>query len=116
MGIAVSGMHYTGMAAMHVHRGAMVMSGGGRPRRFAFLLPLLIGISVLTLVVTLTISMSPNGGGDPRGQRHAGADGATLQQRADSGEDRPPQDRRHSLVAQCAKDSRFFCRSGGIWV
>jgi NO-binding membrane sensor protein with MHYT domain len=58
MGVAVSGMHYTGMAAMHVHQGAMAMSGGASAG--AFLLPLLIGISVLTLVVTLTISMSPS--------------------------------------------------------
>jgi NO-binding membrane sensor protein with MHYT domain len=59
MGVAVSGMHYTGMAAMDVHHGAMgTMSGGATP--VAFLFPLLLGISVLTLVLTLTISMSPD--------------------------------------------------------
>ena len=59
MGVAVSGMHYTGMAAMHVHQGTMpAMSGGASAQ--AFLLPLLIGISILTLVVTLTITMSPS--------------------------------------------------------
>jgi NO-binding membrane sensor protein with MHYT domain len=59
MGVAVSGMHYTGMAAMDVHRGAMAaMAGGASP--VAFLFPLLIGISVLTLVMTLTITMSPS--------------------------------------------------------
>ena len=48
MGVAVSGMHYTGMAAMRVHHGAMVMHGGGASP-VAFLFPLLLGISVLTL-------------------------------------------------------------------
>lgn len=60
MGVAVSGMHYTGMAAMHVHRGAMAAMPGGGASPAAFLFPLLIGISVLTLVMTLTITMSPS--------------------------------------------------------
>jgi NO-binding membrane sensor protein with MHYT domain len=61
MGVAVSGMHYTGMAAMHVFADAnasMPMPGGATP--VAFLFPLLLGISVLTLVLTLTITMSPS--------------------------------------------------------
>ena len=60
MGVAVSGMHYTGMAAMQVHRGAMAAMPGGGASPAAFLFPLLIGISVLTLVMTLTITMSPS--------------------------------------------------------
>ena len=60
MGVAVSGMHYTGMAAMHVHRGAMAAMSGGGASPLAFLFPMLIGISVLTLVTTLTITMSPS--------------------------------------------------------
>jgi NO-binding membrane sensor protein with MHYT domain len=59
MGVAVSGMHYTGMAAMQVHRGVMAAMPGGGASPVAFLFPLLIGISVLTLVMTLTITMSP---------------------------------------------------------
>ena len=58
MGVAVSGMHYTGMAAMDVHHGSMVMHSGASP--VAFLFPLLLGISVLTLILTLTITMSPS--------------------------------------------------------
>ena len=58
MGVAVSGMHYTGMAAMHVHPGAMASMPGGGATPAAFLFPLLLGISVLTLILTLTISMS----------------------------------------------------------
>jgi NO-binding membrane sensor protein with MHYT domain len=58
MGAAVSGMHYTGMAAMRVHPGAMPgmqgASGG------SFLLPLVLGISVITLVLAIIISLSPN--------------------------------------------------------
>ena len=62
MGAAVSGMHYTGMAAMHVQAGAMAnmpMPGGGASP-VTFLFPLLLGISVLTLILTLTITMSPS--------------------------------------------------------
>src|SRR5512146_2890048 len=43
MGVAVSGMHYTGMAAMHVHQGAMAARPGGGASPAAFLFPLLIG-------------------------------------------------------------------------
>ena len=58
MGAAVSGMHYTGMAAMRVHPGGMPsMSGAGSG---SFLLPLVLGISVITFVLTIVISLSPN--------------------------------------------------------
>jgi NO-binding membrane sensor protein with MHYT domain len=59
IGAAVSGMHYTGMAAMRVYPGPMpgMMPGasGG-----SFLLPLVLGISVITFVLTIIISLSPN--------------------------------------------------------
>jgi NO-binding membrane sensor protein with MHYT domain len=61
MGVAVSGMHYTGMAALHVHAaagGAMrVMRGGASAG--SFLAPLIFGISIMTMVVTAAISLSP---------------------------------------------------------
>jgi len=60
MGVAVSGMHYTGMAAMHVGQGTMANMPGGGATPAAFLFPLLLGISILTLILTLTISMSPS--------------------------------------------------------
>ncbi len=59
MGVAVSGMHYTGMAAMHVHvdnRGAALAGADA----FQFLLPLIIGISLITGALLGTIAMSPN--------------------------------------------------------
>jgi NO-binding membrane sensor protein with MHYT domain len=68
MGVAVSGMHYTGMAALHIDRGPMssmaaaassgmtIVSGNTAA---AFLIPLLLVISVATFAVTLTISMAP---------------------------------------------------------
>jgi NO-binding membrane sensor protein with MHYT domain len=60
MGVAVSGMHYTGMAAMHVYpaHGSNSMDMGGASAS-AFLLPLIIGVSVLTFVLTATIALSP---------------------------------------------------------
>jgi NO-binding membrane sensor protein with MHYT domain len=57
MGVAVSGMHYTGMAAMQVSRGTMSSMAGSTAA--SFLVPLLLGISLVTFVLTLTISLSP---------------------------------------------------------
>jgi NO-binding membrane sensor protein with MHYT domain len=57
MGVAVSGMHYTGMAAMHVSPGSMPGMSGSTAS--SFLVPLLLGVSLVTFVLTLTISLSP---------------------------------------------------------
>jgi NO-binding membrane sensor protein with MHYT domain len=59
MGVAVSGMHYTGMASMHVFpaNGASMSMGGASAS--SFLLPLIIGVSILTFVLTATIALSP---------------------------------------------------------
>jgi NO-binding membrane sensor protein with MHYT domain len=58
MGVAVSGMHYTGMAAMHVTADSSMASMSGSSAG-SFLMPLLIGVSLVTFVLTLTISLSP---------------------------------------------------------
>ncbi len=62
-GVAVSGMHYTGMAALHMWPagagGGMNMAGGGATA-VGFLLPLLIGISILAFIMTATIALSPS--------------------------------------------------------
>jgi NO-binding membrane sensor protein with MHYT domain len=62
MGVAVSGMHYTGMAALHIYppvaaHGMAGMQGGASAG--AFLVPLIFGITILTMVVTAAISLSP---------------------------------------------------------
>jgi NO-binding membrane sensor protein with MHYT domain len=59
MGIAVTGMHYTGMAAMHVYAGGsrMTMSGDSAD---SFLFRPLICAGVLTFLLSLIISVSPN--------------------------------------------------------
>ena len=69
MGVAVSGMHYTGMAALQIHRGAlspmaaMASSDGiasvSGATAAVFLIPLLLVISIATFAVTLTITMAP---------------------------------------------------------
>lgn len=60
MGVAVSGMHYTGMAAMRVLADPKVgMAGMSGASAVSFIVPLLIGISLLTFALTLTISLSP---------------------------------------------------------
>ena len=61
MGVAVSGMHYTGIAALHVYAtstGLMAGMQGGVGAQ-TFLLPLIIGISVLAFILTVVISLSP---------------------------------------------------------
>jgi len=61
MGVAVSGMHYTGMAAMHVQSapgGGMATMGVGASGS-AFLLPLILGITILTFLVTAIVTLAP---------------------------------------------------------
>jgi NO-binding membrane sensor protein with MHYT domain len=62
MGLAVSGMHYVGMAAMHVFRSAvpsgMIMGGAGGATAESFLLPLVIGITVISFGLTAAMSLS----------------------------------------------------------
>ena len=64
MGIAVSGMHYTGMAAMRMYAAGgpagRVMGGAGGATAESFLLPLIIGITVITFVLIATIALSPS--------------------------------------------------------
>jgi NO-binding membrane sensor protein with MHYT domain len=63
MGVAVSGMHYTGMAAMRMfpaHGPAgMVMGTSGGATAASFLLPLVLGISVVSFLLTASIVLSP---------------------------------------------------------
>ncbi|MGI8448275.1 MAG: MHYT domain-containing protein [Streptosporangiaceae bacterium] len=62
MGVAVSGMHYTGIAAMHVYgtqNPGMLAGMSGGVSAQAFLLPLIIGISLLAFILTVIISLSP---------------------------------------------------------
>jgi NO-binding membrane sensor protein with MHYT domain len=63
MGVAVSGMHYTGIAAMRVAvappGGGMAAMGGGGASATAFLLPLILGISTLAFLVTAVITLAP---------------------------------------------------------
>jgi NO-binding membrane sensor protein with MHYT domain len=59
MGVAVSGMHYTGMAALHLSAGSMPGMGSGASG-MSFLVPLLVGITIVTFAVTLVISLSPS--------------------------------------------------------
>jgi NO-binding membrane sensor protein with MHYT domain len=58
MGVAVSGMHYTGMAAMRVYPGStMVMSGS---TALSFVVPMVLGLSLITFVLSLLIALSPS--------------------------------------------------------
>jgi NO-binding membrane sensor protein with MHYT domain len=68
MGVAVTGMHYTGMAALRVTGGLMpstgiagvsAASGVSGATAVTFLIPLLLVISLATFLLTLSISMTP---------------------------------------------------------
>ena len=60
MGVAVSGMHYTGMAALRVYPGpgqaGDVQGGVGA---VSFLMPLIVGISSVAFILTIVISLAP---------------------------------------------------------
>ena len=60
MGVAVSGMHYTGMAALRVHAtvGAVVAAPASASAA-AFLLPLIVGISCIGFIFSAVIALSP---------------------------------------------------------
>jgi NO-binding membrane sensor protein with MHYT domain len=70
VGVAVTGMHYTGMAALQIHRlpippAAAVAGSDGvasvsGTTAAVFLIPLLLVISIATFAVTLTITMAPD--------------------------------------------------------
>jgi len=64
MGVAVSGMHYMGMAAMRMYPASgpsgMVMGGSGGATAESFLLPLILGITVVSFILTATIALSPS--------------------------------------------------------
>jgi NO-binding membrane sensor protein with MHYT domain len=81
MGVAVTGMHYTGMAAMEVTPGSMPTMSGSTG--VSFLFPLVLGISLFTFILTLTIGLSPT-----EDEIHAAA---ALQQRIETQFARQPQ-------------------------
>src|SRR5258707_90461 len=60
MGVAVSGMHYTGMAAMRVTKGTGGIPGiqVGGSSASSFVVPLVFGISLVALVLTLIVSLA----------------------------------------------------------
>jgi NO-binding membrane sensor protein with MHYT domain len=62
MGVAVSGMHYTGMAALHIFPaidGGMESMGSGVSGT-TLLVPLILGISILAFLVTIIVSLAPS--------------------------------------------------------
>ncbi|MFD1535937.1 MHYT domain-containing protein [Nonomuraea guangzhouensis] len=59
MGVAVAGMHYTGMYAMSVRAHSPSVPVAGAPA-IDFLLPLIVGISVITMGLLLAVMLSPS--------------------------------------------------------
>ena len=60
MGVAVSGMHYTGMAALQVHAApGLAVSTSATASAAAFLLPLILGLSSIGFIFSAVIALSP---------------------------------------------------------
>jgi NO-binding membrane sensor protein with MHYT domain len=60
MGVAVSGMHYTAMAALRVRSAPdLYVNSSQTASAVAFLLPLIIGISAVGFILSAVISLSP---------------------------------------------------------
>jgi NO-binding membrane sensor protein with MHYT domain len=60
MGAAVSGMHYTGMAALRVYPApGMTVSTSATASALAFLLPLILGLSTIGFIFSTVIALSP---------------------------------------------------------
>jgi NO-binding membrane sensor protein with MHYT domain len=60
MGVAVSGMHYTGMAALRVYPApGVAVSTSATASALAFLLPLILGLSMIGFIFSTVIALSP---------------------------------------------------------
>jgi hypothetical protein len=59
--VAVNGMHYTGMAAVHARAAApgLVVSTADTASASGFLLPLILGLSSLGFIFSAVIALSP---------------------------------------------------------
>jgi NO-binding membrane sensor protein with MHYT domain len=69
MGVAVAGMHYTGMFAMHVgEHHQMTPSGAGAAQ---LLTPLIVGVSLVTVGMLFHLGLTEVDGGAPLSRRHA---------------------------------------------
>jgi NO-binding membrane sensor protein with MHYT domain len=60
MGVAVNGMHYTGMAALRVYPApGLTVNTSATASALAFLLPLIIGLSMVGFIFSTVIALSP---------------------------------------------------------
>jgi NO-binding membrane sensor protein with MHYT domain len=60
MGVAVSGMHYTGMAALRVYPApGLTVNTSATASALAFLLPLVLGLSMVGFIFATVIALSP---------------------------------------------------------
>ena len=55
-GVAVTGMHYTGMAAMRVYPGPMMAMSGSTA--FSFVVPVVIALTVVTFGIAMAVSVA----------------------------------------------------------
>ena len=61
MGVAVSGMHYTGMVALQIRPSpGTSVSGWATASAMGFLLPLIVGLSTIGFIFSAVIALSPS--------------------------------------------------------
>ena len=99
MGVAVSGMHYTGMIALQVHAApGLAVSTSATASAAAFLLPLILGLSSIGFIFSALIALSPTAA-------EIFEEDAVMKRIAQSQAGRYEPDRRHSHT----KHSRRAC-------
>jgi NO-binding membrane sensor protein with MHYT domain len=63
LGLALSGMHYTVMAAVQVLRASqpsgLVLAGGGGATAASYLLPVILGVSVVSFLILAAVALAP---------------------------------------------------------
>jgi NO-binding membrane sensor protein with MHYT domain len=59
MGVAVCGMHYTGMAAMTMKHMTGAFASASGPTAQSFVLPLIIGVGVVSIIMSAVLVFSP---------------------------------------------------------
>jgi len=96
MGVAISGMHYTAMAAMRFTAapGAAGMSGGVTAAEFV--LPLILVISILTFILIISVALGPT---EEQIRAEAALDGMLARHRREQAREVPAADRGHHPVA-----------------
>ncbi|WP_232534854.1 MHYT domain-containing protein [Nocardia terpenica] len=80
MGVAVSGMHYTGMAAVHAHHGSTMPTGADPMQLFT---PLILIVTIVTVVLFILVGLAElDDRDDPQAERVSATRSAATEARS----------------------------------